>query len=208
MHRCKVLIGISGLALLTVFSSSPMARAEVTSATTRELSWNTASHVGFAINDSSSTGFKMTGGTLVMLDASRPLSRNIEIGLRTVASGAQSESQQFYRLGAGPLLTYRMSDDWQFQAALTSFNETGLTNTAERSYRSRGLQSMIGWERVWHLDRRIEAAFGGFAAFHFGELDPTAQLTMGQNHASVAQSVSTANRGVSHGAEAALRLHL
>lgn len=165
--------------------------------------WETAAHLGFAIADQSSTGFRHVGGSLVCLDTARAVYRNLSVGLRTVAAGGHGEAgRQFYRLGAGPLLVWHLPDGWVVSGNISRFDESGLTGDAQRQYSSAGTEVGLGWERSWRITPRVETAWGGFVMAHQGGI--TAMNTSGNW---LAATVDT-NQGLSHGLEVALRIWL
>ena len=206
-HRLGIVrMNLIVVAAIALFSNRLLANS--VALTSASGPWLTTSHVGFSVNDQSSTGFKMTGGTMAMLDLSRPIGKNLELGLRTIASGAQAKTQEFYRLGAGPLIVWRWNDRWTAHGTITNFNETGLKPGSDPSYKSKGFQYLVGWERVWQLSNRVEALAGNFITYHAGSMSTEGTFSgiTADQHKVV--SSSARNFGVSHGAELAIRLSM
>ena len=165
-------------------------------------SWSTTSHLGFAVVDQSTTGFDRSMGSLVFLDIEKVIAPKLALGFRTIAQGAKLGERAFYRLGTGPLLSYRVTDHWVIQAAATRFDETGVGEEDARQYRSKGSSTQLGWERIFHFGPRVEFAWGGFVIAHQGDLD-VEPAAVGQTGLS-----SSHNSGLGHGVEAALRVDL
>ena len=171
--------------------------------------WSTSTHIGYATNDQSTTGFRQAGGSVVLLDISRPVNSHLDIGLRSIAAGAEDLSHQFYRLGAGPLVSYNINQNWSLQGSIAFFNEAGIGLQGQKSYRSHGQQLLLGWERSWRISRRIELAGGSFATYHHGTISPLSNgRASGLGVGATAIIDTKINRGISHGAELALRLRL
>ncbi|MEN9834923.1 MAG: hypothetical protein RL011_1116 [Pseudomonadota bacterium] len=208
MQRSRTLSRINLLLAISLSLFATPILADSPALTSVSEAWITTSHLGFSVNDQSSTGFKMTGGTMAILDLTRPIGRNIELGLRTIASGAQAKTQEFYRLGAGPMAAWRWDSKWNIHGAITNFNETGLKPGADLSYRSTGLQYMIGWERIWQIGKRVEAVAGNFLNYHAGNVSDVASVRGLQADPRGLGSMPTKNFGISHGAEFAIRLSL
>ena len=200
--------------LMTGLTMTVLAVATPAKAGTSELAqmvkpWSTSTHIGYATNDQSSTGFRKAGGSVVLLDVSRPINSRIDIGLRSMASGAEDPSHQFYRLGAGPLVSYNINQNWALQGAIAFFNEAGIGLQGQKSYQSRGQEVLLGWERIWRISRRVELAGGSFATYHQGTMSPLVSgRTSGPAVGATAIIDARINRGISHGAELALRLRL
>ncbi|MCX6105740.1 MAG: hypothetical protein NTY08_07930 [Proteobacteria bacterium] len=194
---------------MTVLAVATAAKADTSELAQMVKPWSTSTHIGYATNDQSSTGFRQAGGSVVLLDVSRPINSHIDIGLRSIASGAEDPSHQFYRLGAGPLVSYNINQNWAVQGAIAFFNEAGVGLQGQKSYQSRGQEVLLGWERIWRISRRIELAGGSFATYHHGTMSALAESrTSGLAAGATAIIDAKINRGISHGAELALRLRL
>ncbi len=191
------LCGLVGIGLV------PLAKAEAIAVKEAPADLHTSSHLGFAVADQSSTGFRAVGGSLVFLDISQSLSRRLELGLRSIGEGGKTSQREFYRLGAGPLLSWHLSSDWMIQGALALFNETGLASDGQKAYQSRGQELMLGWEKSWQMAPRVSVAWGGFVTYHRGGVVPTEAFS-----SPVVAASRVLNAGLSHGMEAALRLSL
>jgi len=200
---------------VTLFALSPWLLAPAASAAGDKVSdgdgggalhgLTTASHFGYAVVDKSTTGFADVGGSLAFLDVTKDGGHGFGFGLRTTGQGGRLHSRQFYRLGAGPLLTWRFAANWRAELAMSFFQESGLAADGQAAYRSRGTAEQLGWERVFTLGSRVELAWGGFIERHEGALDPMAPKT-----AAVAAPYAgtSTNVGLSHGLEMALRVRL
>jgi hypothetical protein len=173
-----------------------------TSASAAASGWSTATHLGFGITDQSSTGFRAVGGSVGFLDVQRALGQDFAVGLRTTGEGGRLPAEQFYRLGAGPLMTWKADDAWRFQAALALFDESGMRPDGARVYRSRGGMGMVGCERTTELAPRVSASWGAFLSKHQGTLTQE-----GTGPAPVAPAATT-NSGISHGLEVSLEIQL
>lgn len=180
---------------LIVTGFAPVGRASEAAPGT----WSTTSHFGFAVVDKSSTGFDKSSGSLVFLDMERTTWPQIAVGFRTIAQGASLGQRSFYRLGAGPLITGHIGQDWVVQLAAARFNETGVSKDDGTEYRSQGSSLQLGWERIFHFGPKVELAWGGFIVQHQGSItaEPAA-LGITSSH----------NAGLGHGVEAALRVDL
>jgi hypothetical protein len=168
--------------------------------------WSTASHLGFAVVDRSTTGYEKSTGSLVFLDVERETITNddygdVAFGVRTKMQGAKQSGRAFYRLGAGPLVSWAVSDDWTLQLSAARFEEASTDDAGDPQYKSKGVSTTFGWERVFHMGPRAEIAWGGFIDLHQGDL---------QHAEGAAATGITANRnaGIGHGVEAALRVEL
>ena len=194
---------------MTVLAVTTSAKAATSELAQMVKPWSTSTHIGYATNDQSTTGFRQAGGSVVLLDVSRPVNSQVDIGLRSIASGAEDPSHQFYRLGAGPLVSYNINQNWALQGSIAFFNEAGIGLQGQKSYQSRGQEVLVGWERIWRICRRIELAGGSFATYHQGSISPLSESkTSGLAVGATAIIDAKIIRGISHGAELALRLRL
>jgi len=196
-------LGLAFLLGLAPQGLTPAAFAEVAVKNVAPTRLQTSSHLGFAVVDQSSTGFREVGGSLVFLDISQSLHPQWDLGLRSIGEGGRTSQKEFYRLGAGPLLSWHVTTDWVVQLALALFNEAGLGSDGHKAYQSRGQEVMLGWERAWTLAPRVSVAWGGFVIYHRGVLAHEAAVLNPTVGAS-----GILNSGLSHGFEAALRLNL
>lgn len=155
--RPTSLLSIAIISLASMISSRAHANA-----------WVTTTHVGYAVSTQSSTGFQGAGGTTAFLDLARPVNDDFEVGVRTVAAGARHKGgRAFYRMGAGPLVTWHFLEGWAAQLSAQSFSETAeMDDVAE--YHSRGRMLLLGWVREKELSKRLTLSYGGFAARHEG----------------------------------------
>jgi hypothetical protein len=167
--------------------------------------WVSASHLGFATVRNSTLGYEAVSGSLVFFDALRPVGAGFELGLRTIAQGGEGPKASYYRLGAGPLVSLKLGQNWRLQAVLASFNETDLSAIGERIYQSKGRSIVFGWERSTALAERMDLVWGGFAIFHEGDLEPTATMSL---IAENGRKAASNNRGISQGIQGGLRFSL
>ncbi len=137
---------------------------------------STATHFGYSVENSSTTGFKNVGGSILFLDISQPFTEDFELGLRTIGSGGQENNGQFYRLGAGPMILYRVVSQWYIQFGLLYFSEHATTTDGLREYRSRGQSVMVGWQRSFAISEHLEAGWGGFVSRHRGSMEAVSSL--------------------------------
>jgi len=170
-------------------------------------SWTSSAHLGFAVVEQSTTGFDKVSGSLFYLDLTHPLSLSngrFELGLRTLAQGGQSQDGEFYRLGAGPVAGYRITDKWTAQASVQSFRESGLDADGEKVYKSSGRTMMLGWERRYELLPRLDLAWGGFISQHDGGME---SLSAASVSSAPGKGVAR-NQSLSHGIQMALRMRM
>lgn len=168
--------------------------------------WSTATHIGYAVNKDSSTGFNNVGGSLFFLDLLKPVSNDLEVGMRTIAQGGEESSNEYYRMGVGPLLSWSLTNNWRAQFSFSFFNETANDSTRERAYQSKGRTYQIGWERTKNITEKLEIAWGGFYMMHQGDINMPNRPT-GTAASTRFANIST-NRGSSRGVEVALRFML
>jgi hypothetical protein len=166
--------------------------------------WTTATHVGFGVEDGSTTGYEKVAGSLFFLDLGRGVTDDLEVGLRTIGQGGKRGDRQFTRLGAGPLLTWNINDSWRLQTSVAVFDETGLGEDGEEEYRSRGHSQMLGWERRFALGQKVELGYGGFLTRYQGNLKQSATSAAAESPALAA----SLNRGYGHGLAASLKIQL
>ena len=163
-------------------------------------------HVGYAMESSSSTGFRNAGGSMMIFDVTRSLDRRLDFGLRTAGAGAEAGGAKFYRMGAGPMIRAVLSERFALVAAGLRFQETGMAaDDEERAYGSSGNALMISWERTHRIARRIDISWGGFVSQHWGGFQPSSGAAV------VSQGrFSSVNRnvGMTRGIEFALRTAL
>jgi hypothetical protein len=165
--------------------------------------WYSAAHFGFATEAKSSTGFEKTSGSLSFLDVGHRSFKNIDLGLRTLMQGGQSDGYEYYRMGSGPMVSWRPSKTWIIHSSYTFFRETGLSDSGEKEYRSEGRSLLLGYERVSKLAKSVEFVYGGFFSRHSGGVDVLAAVPSKDQARS--QKLQK-NEGLSHGVEVALRM--
>lgn len=134
-------------------------------------------HFGYSITGQSSTGFKESGGSIVLLDLLWKLSPKWKGGLRTIASGSQEGSSEFYRLSTGPTAEYSITPKWGVHFAFGIFSESA-ERDSDPDYNSKGQFSMIGWERVLYKNKKTTIAWGGFYSYYQGDVDITANTSL------------------------------
>lgn len=172
--------------------------------TPQAFAWSTATHVGMSVEDGSTTGYDRVAGSMFFLDLSRPVTAELEVGLRTIGQGGKDGERQFQRLGAGPVLTWNINNSWRLQTALCGFDETGLGGDGSNEYRSKGHSEMVGWGRRFAFGKKVELGYGGFLSRYQGNL---VQSTTSAAKTSPVLSTSL-NRGYGHGIEASLKIQL
>lgn len=169
--------------------------------------WHSTTHLGFGVEDQSSTGFHGTQGSTLFLDLDRKATENIAVGIRTSAFGGKNSGAEFYRMATGPLISFRIYNKFNISLALGFFRESGLDDKGDSAYTSKGQMFQIGWERVFPLSKAIELCWGGYWSRHWGNLDLDA--SQGTQSGSVAQySSSSANIGNSRGIELGFKVRL
>lgn len=173
--RCSWIVGV--LTLLLALAPTVTAADLGVEKTAATPTWSSAAHLGFGFEDQSSTGFNRVGGSLGFLDLEHAVGHGFSAGLRTMANGGEGDSARFYRLSAGPLVSYRINDDWNVQVAFGWFSETGTTVDGSSTYKSKGRAVLLGWERIVRLDRRLEIAFGGFWSRHWGTVNAVSSIS-------------------------------
>lgn len=171
--------------------------------------WNILSqtHGAYAVESQSSTGFKKAGGSALIFDATaQHPSQNWEIGLRTYASGAQSQTQpqSFYRLAVGPLLNLLITPVWMIHVSMGIFRESAYLPGDEPIYGAQGQFLMLGWNRRVPIMRDVEFIWGGFASFNQGSATAT-PLALQKG---LGSSIASRQNSVSQGIEIALRTTL
>lgn len=134
--------------------------------------WSTSTHMAYAVNRQSSTGFEKIGGSMTYIDISHSLSPQFDLGLRTLAQGGKTTSREFYRLGSGPVIGWLPHRDWRLEVGMTSFRESGLSPDGEKIYQSRGNSWSFGWERRRQLYPKVMWTYGGIMMAHKGRLAP------------------------------------
>ena len=169
--------------------------------------WATGAHLGYGVNQQSTTGFKNVAGSLMFLDVLRTLDDGLEMGLRTIAQGGQENNNEYYRMGAGPLISYNFYKNWRAQFSLSFFNETANDETKERAYKSKGRTYQFGWERSRELIKNVDLAWGGFYMVHQGNVSLSDGMAS-PNTASTRFSNISTNKGTTRGVEVSLRFKL
>ncbi len=170
--------------------------------------WVTGAHLGYGVNQQSSTGFKNVGGSLMFLDVLRTFDDGFEVGLRTIAQGGQESRNEYYRMGAGPMISYNFYKNWRAQFSLSFFNETANDETKERAYKSRGRTYQLGWERSRQLVKNLDLAWGGFYMVHQGTVSLSDGMASSNNAASSRFANISTNKGTTRGVEISLRFKL
>lgn len=195
-------IGAFFCATATAFANDGTAAS--TKSATSDDGLSSAAHLGFAVVDKSSTGFKKVSGSTVFLDVTKRLSPSFDLGLRTLAQGGQKDGA-FYRMGAGPLLNVDINSDWSAQLAYNWFKETAMDSEGTKAYHSRGQSIMLGWERNTEIMTHLDLLWGGFLCVYQGSIETEAAVSPAgkQRYAEVEK-----NNGMTHGLEMALRMTL
>jgi hypothetical protein len=178
--------------------------ALIIAAALASVGWTTGTHVGYQVNDQSTTGFRETGGSLGFLDVAQTVTDGVDLGVRTLGQGGRLPDRQFYRLAAGPLVVWQMGEGWSLQASAGMFQESGLRPDGSKLYGSRGTDMMLGWEKSYQLSPRAEVAWGGFVTRYQGGLSAAAVAP----GAAPTSGLGSRNTGMAHGLEAALKVEL
>ena len=220
---------VATLALLTTPIVTPRAAtASPMTASATSSPWLATTHLAFAIADQSSTGFAKVGGSAAVLDLTREIPMDlfgagarhgtVGLGVRSSGQGGQGlRDREFYRFGAGPLLTWMSPDlSWLLSMSLARFTETGLADGTTQ-YRSRGAEGTLGWQRLWRLAPRVSVGWGGFIGMHQGDITAatpslTPALGPSLNSPAIAGPGTwqppAANRGLTHGLDLSLQMAL
>lgn len=163
-----------------------------------------SSHLGFALEDQSTTNFTGNSGSMGFFDFTAAVTEHFEVGIRTLMSGASQPGASFYRLGAGPLLNYSPNKEWIISAMWGWFKESCSAKNNASLYQSKGTISMVGWERVIPIHHRADVALGGFIGFHSGDIR---NLSNDLSNPVVKQAPEK-NVGRNRGVEISLRVRL
>lgn len=129
----------------------------------------TSTHFGFATQAASTLGFKRHAGSTLFLDSSFAVADQLSLGLRTSGLGSAGQRENFYRMAAGPLLQWTITETWSLDMSITRFSESGQLDN-EQKYTSRGNAIMLGWERLSAISDRLTLAWGGFWQKHAGDV--------------------------------------
>lgn len=132
--------------------------------------WTTTTHMAYAVNRQSSTGFEKIGGSMTYIDVSHDISSEFDLGLRTLAQGGKAKNLEFYRLGSGPVVGWLPNRSWRFEFGMATFRESGLAPDGNKIYRSQGKSWSLGWERRRQLYPKVNMSYGGLLMAHRGEL--------------------------------------
>jgi len=188
-------------ALLLLFLAAKPATAKTNQ------TWATGAHLGYGVNQESSTGFKNVAGSLMFLDVLRSVQNGVEIGFRTIAQGGQESRNEYYRMGAGPMISYNFYKSWRAQFSLSFFNETANDETKEKAYSSKGRTYQFGWERSRELVKNVDLAWGGFYMIHQGNVTLSDSMASSNTASTRFANIST-NNGTTRGVEISLRFKL
>lgn len=190
---------------LLLFAKASFASEQALQENRKIINIDTATHLGYAVEKASTTGFDNVGGSICLLDIIFPYSEDVAVGMRTAAVGGQKDSGRFYRLGSGPFVSYQVMKHWFIEAGLSYFSETGTTPDGLREYRSRGQSIMISWQRLFPITNRVAAGWGGFVSRYSGSVEAMNSLPIPQqsHYAKVENNV-----GGSQGVAGTLRIDL
>lgn len=170
---------------------------------------HSATRMGYAVSRSSSTGFAAIGGSALALDVGVGAGPELELGLRLHAVGGRRRELEYYRLGSGPYLSWRLAPQWRLGGALGFFRESGLSSAGGQIYRSRGVQTALDWQRYYFRSPRLDLALGGFIQAYHGDLDVATMPATARGAALVQQlERQAANRGWLQGLELMLCIRL
>ncbi len=163
-------------------------------------SWESTTHFGYAVVDQSSTGLAKAAGTSVTMDLAKSFKSSFSLGLRTSALGGSVNQHRYYRLGAGPVLGYRINSKWAVAISMGFFRESAEHNSDD-IYSSKGQAVQFGWHRTSALSKRVDLLWGGFIGRYWGQVDKNPDLAAVAN-------IDDQNIGSIHGIEIALRVLL
>ena len=164
--------------------------------------WSSSAHLGYGVARQASNGFAGVSGSMVFLDLEHHIDSRLTWGLRTLGQGGRAPQGEYYRMGAGPLLTWAIAPRWHLQMATGFFRETGLNSSGDLAYASQGHSFMIGWERFIQLTPRAQVGWGGFLIQHGGTITPAA------GHPPTSPGHAAKNSGITQGIELALKVQL
>jgi hypothetical protein len=165
--------------------------------------YQSAAHLGFGLQRSSTIGFKDVAGSLVFLDACKVFS-STKIGLRTLGQGGHKFGASYYRMATGIVGGYFIFDGktgYEFQVAMMGFKESGLDERNDPLYGSSGNLLMIGWQRQKELIRGVHFGLGAFITHHQGSMNGIKASTP------MPKAVSR-NRGTTQGLDMSLKVVL
>ncbi len=165
---------------------------------------HTATHLGFATQHENSLGLNKHAGSTLFLDATTPIHGHLALGLRTAGMGSAGKTESFYRMTTGPLIQFRITENWALELALMRFSESG-TLVMGRDYTSRGNALMLGWERLSKMNEQLFFIWGGFWQKHLGTV---AFHTPTGTHLNDIVNQPTINSGDTRGIKIALRVLL
>src|SRR5690606_30073946 len=103
-------------------------------------------------------------GSMLFLDVVKNYEK-IAFGLRTVTQGGKAPSQEYYRLGTGPVVKWSV-DSWTVHGSLGFFKETGLGADGTANYKSNGHIFLVGWQKSRALTKSAAVSWGAFFTGH------------------------------------------
>lgn len=172
-----------------------------------------ASHLGLAKIQKSTTGYKGSDGSVMFLDILKKMNQNSEnswtnfaIGLRTYASGASNNNSKFYRLASGLLIENIMYQKWYIQFGISLFKEEASFSDNSKYYKSQGILYQINWGHIIKIVSLCQLSLGGFWDLYHGNLDLSYHNNINNNIGFIIDK--TKNIGLTQGIDISLRITL
>ena len=156
----------------------------------------------FLVHNNSSLGFRNVGGSTLIFDVGNNLSSKISLGLRTLATGAENNSNRFYRLGTGVVLIYHIFPSFSVHVSPGVFHETAtlgakISSVDRREYGYTGTQLIAGWEKqLVMINNSMKLNWGTFLVYHSGKRDDSSD-----KNSELANAVPAETKGLAKGVE-------
>jgi len=154
------------------------------------------SHFGFGIESNRFYKINGSGGSMMILDWSVPFSEDLDLGLRTMANGAQPPGISLFRLTSGPNLTYHYSDNFQVTAGMGFYRES-VEYTDGSKANSDGISQIFGLQRTWKYSEKIHFGWGTYLSLSQGFVKTASVLPQSQHSQIVSGSAyESRNSGI------------
>ena len=161
--------------------------------------WSSIAHLAYAIEDRSQDEFERDAGSAILMDILYRLDPETRVGMRTTANGGSQQGTDYYRLGAGPMVSFDLDAVWSADLAFGLFRESGVAD-GESSYTSWGQSIQVGWERKVRFGKTLALGWGGFVGRHWGRVK--------QKKAAAKSPMAAANWNIGNTMGIHLALHL